>query len=102
MINNQEIILFNKLKEGDKSAFNEIFRMYYKPLCRYCFQFVYDKDTTEEIIQEFFIRLWEQAQSIVIEKSLVAYLYVSVENQITKAFHKLREILKPLFEQLLT
>lgn len=75
-----DIRLFNQLKGGVKTAFDEIFRMYYEPLCRYCFQFVYDKDTTEEIVQEFFVRLWEQRKTIVIEKSFVAYLYVAVKN----------------------
>lgn len=76
----KNIILFNQIKKGSKAAFDEFFRMNYKPLCRYCFQFVKDKDTTEEVVQEFFVRLWEQREGIAIQKSLMAYLYVSVKN----------------------
>ena len=76
----KDIALFNQLKQGNKAAFDELFRLYYKPLCRYCFQFVKDKDSTEEVVQEFFVRLWEQREGIAIQKSLMAYLYVSVKN----------------------
>ncbi|MBN1187710.1 MAG: RNA polymerase sigma-70 factor [Bacteroidales bacterium] len=76
----KDILLFNQLKKGSKAAFDELFRVYYKPLCRYCYQYVKDKDTTDEVVQEFFVRLWEQKETIAIQKSLMAYLYVSVKN----------------------
>lgn len=64
-----------------KAEFETIFRMYYSNLCAYANKFVYDVDTSEEIVQEVFFQLWKQREEIGISTSLKSYLYRSVRNR---------------------
>lgn len=68
------------LKEGDKKVFDDIFRAYYAPLCRYCNRIVYDDLIAEEIVQDLFCKLWIKRDELEIETSLKAYLYRAVLN----------------------
>jgi len=66
---------------GDLSgAFELLFREYYGPLVAYAFRFTGNLDTAREIVQDFFVRLYERQNALTIESSLRAYLYRSVYN----------------------
>lgn len=73
--------LFKQIKKGNKKAFDEVFRKYYTQLVRFCFGYVCDEQTAEEMVQDVFVKVWENARKIDIETSLLAYLYRSVRNQ---------------------
>ncbi len=79
MIENQDKII-EGLKSGDKLIFEEIYREYYMPLCYYCLRYVDDIEDSEEIIQDLFLKLWDKRKELVINSSLKAYLYRSVQN----------------------
>jgi RNA polymerase sigma-70 factor (ECF subfamily) len=72
---------FLKLKQGDKDAFDFIFREYYQRLIWFALKFIHDKDKAEEFVQAVFVKLWEERKEIVITTSLKAYLYKSVQNK---------------------
>ena len=74
-------LLFSLVKQDNKSAFDTLFRKYYIRLCRFAYNFLPSKPMAEEIVQEVFVRLWEQRQQISINTSFLAYLYTSVRNQ---------------------
>lgn len=76
-----EIILIEKLKNDDKSAFTVIFTAYYKDLVRFSFSFTKNSDVSEGIVQEAFLKLWEDRSSLVIHNSLKSYLLKSVQNR---------------------
>lgn len=84
-----QLNLIIRLKRGDKAAFEEIYRLYSRRLYLKVFKMVKDKDVTDEIIQELFIKLWEHHQSINEEKSFQSYLYVIAQNQVYDYFRKL-------------
>ncbi|MEQ8336608.1 MAG: RNA polymerase sigma-70 factor [Cyclobacteriaceae bacterium] len=76
-----DIFLFNKVKNGDTVAFEEIFRRYYNDLARYCFTLVRDETIAEEITQEVYIYLWEKKDNIEISSSLKSYLFSAIRNK---------------------
>lgn len=76
----KDIFLFQKVTQGQKDAFDSLFRKYYQPLCRFSNLFINDGDEAEEAVQATFITLWENRTSIKIEKSVKAYLYQIVRN----------------------
>lgn len=76
-----EGILLNKLKSGDTSAFTVIFTKYYKSLVTFSFSFTRDSDLAEEIVQEVFLRLWENREQLAIKSSLKSFLLKSVQNK---------------------
>jgi RNA polymerase sigma-70 factor, Bacteroides expansion family 1 len=75
-----ENVLLKKFKEGDKSAFSSIFLTYYKDLVMFASTITKDSDTSEEIVQNVFVKLWEDRESISITTSLKSYLLKTVQN----------------------
>jgi RNA polymerase sigma-70 factor (ECF subfamily) len=73
--------LFLLVKQNDKAAFDNIFKKYYIQLCRFAYRFLFSQQLAEEIVQDVFVRLWQQKDQINISNSLLAYLYTSVRNQ---------------------
>ncbi|MBN2485394.1 MAG: RNA polymerase sigma-70 factor [Bacteroidales bacterium] len=74
-------LLFSKISKGDKNAFDVLFRKYYTQLVRFSMGYLHDGPASEEIVQDVFVRIWENAPRIEIETSVLAYLYRSVRNQ---------------------
>lgn len=76
-----ELILLEKLKNNDKSAFTIIFTNYYKDLVRFSIRFTKNYDASEEIVQTMFVNLWEERSELVLHTSLKSYLLKSVQNR---------------------
>lgn len=72
-------ILLKKVRAKDKVAFDELFRLYYSPLCRFSNNIVHDKTIAEEIVQEFFISMWEQTPMVT--DSVKSYFFRSIYNR---------------------
>jgi RNA polymerase sigma-70 factor (ECF subfamily) len=77
---NQDIVeLFAK---GDRLAFDALFRMHYRDLCRYAMFLSLSADDAEDLVQDIFFRLWEGRQNIKFETSPKSYLFTSVKNRV--------------------
>ncbi len=76
----EEQDLFSSLKAGEERAFEKLFRNYYAPLCYYASKILQNDGAAEEIVQDFFVRLWEKRADIEIETSLKNYFFRSVKN----------------------
>lgn len=68
------------LKQGDSKSFELLFEKYYYKLCNYAMVFLKSKDLAEEIVQETFIKFWENRDKIEISSSFRAYIYKSIYN----------------------
>jgi RNA polymerase sigma-70 factor, ECF subfamily len=80
IISPYEKILLENIKNNDKASFSVIFTRYYKDLVTFSFGMVRNLSTAEEIVQDVFIKLWENRASLVIDRSLKSYLLKSVQN----------------------
>lgn len=69
--------LLSALNDGDKDAFDSLFKKYYAMLCTYGCRFV-SLPEAEEITQNLMISLWEKKDSIIITSSLKQYLFRSI------------------------
>ncbi len=76
----EEKILFDKLKEDDIEAFEILFHRYYGYLCLFANKFLNDPINAEEIVQDFFVRLWEKREKLNIDTSVKNYFFRSVKN----------------------
>ncbi|WP_163325248.1 RNA polymerase sigma-70 factor [Draconibacterium mangrovi] len=86
---NLESILFRKIKEGDYSAFNELFSKYYQPLFLFARKFV-EEDLAKDFVQDCFYELWKNRKRIELKTTLSAYLFSIVKNRCYKYFEKER------------
>ncbi len=68
------------LKEGDIKIFEEIYRLYYAPLCFYCTRYVGDLEEAKEIVQGLFLKIWIKRNELEINTSVKSYLYRAVQN----------------------
>ena len=57
-----------------------MFVEYYRPLTVFAVYYVKDLDTAREIVQDFFVRLWESGRDLSIHNSVKGYLYQSIKN----------------------
>jgi RNA polymerase sigma-70 factor, ECF subfamily len=72
--------LFEEVRQGNKQSFELLFKQFYAPLCLFAHQFVADRDECEEIVQSFFLKLWEKREFLEISTSVKSYLFGSVKN----------------------
>lgn len=80
-MNNSLNQLTQDLQRGNRQLFNQLFSDYYVNLCRFAYTYINDDDISEEIVQEVFISLWEQRESLNINTSIRSFLYTSVKNR---------------------
>jgi len=79
MSSDSEII--GRIRKGDKQEFEKLFRSSYVSLVRYARSIIKDHDAGEEIVQDLFLRLWQDREKIKIESSLNGYLFRAVHNR---------------------
>ena len=79
MIRDNEII--RRIRQSDEGQFESLFRSSYVSLVRYAQTIIRDHDTAEEIVQDLFVKLWQDRQKLKIESSLNGYLFRSVHNR---------------------
>lgn len=75
-----DLVVFKKIKEGDITTFEKIFRQYYTPLYLYAFSITGRKDVSEEAVQDVFYNIWKERENIQILRSVKNYLYGAVRN----------------------
>ncbi|MFR5656526.1 RNA polymerase sigma-70 factor [Butyricimonas paravirosa] len=69
------------LKCGDKGGLELLFRHFYRPLVMYALKFVFFQEEAEDIVQEVFVKFWEQRKFDQVNHFLRSYLYQSVKNR---------------------
>ncbi len=79
MIENSDNTI-ERLKGGDRTVFEELYREYYIRLCYYCVKYVERIEDAEEIVQEIFVKLWDKHDELEINSSISAYLHRAVQN----------------------
>ncbi len=77
---NADQVLIDAIRQGDKSAFEAVFKQYYRTLCEYAFTIVKDSDDARDTVQSVFLKIWERRQELIITLTLKAYLYRAVHN----------------------
>lgn len=80
-------ILVENLTEGDRNAFELIFKRYYAPLIAYCKQFV-ALDDAQEHTQDIMLWLWNNRENLYFSTSLKSYLFTAVRNRCLTAIKK--------------
>lgn len=72
--------LLSELQQGRESAFDFIFRKYYKALCAQANGYVHDTDLAQSLVQDCFIKFWEHRSQAGQIESLPGYLSFMVRN----------------------
>ncbi|MDN5202428.1 RNA polymerase sigma-70 factor [Fulvivirgaceae bacterium BMA10] len=73
-------IALEKLRRGDEASFKSLFDEFYLPLVKFANSYLFNWHEAEDVVQSVFIKIWEKANVLTIEKSFDAYLYMAVKN----------------------
>ncbi|WP_286705846.1 RNA polymerase sigma factor [Flavobacterium sp. 38-13] len=80
--------LLRRLKSGDHNAFEKIFHRYKSKMAQNAVRVLRSSALSQDLVQELFIRLWEQRSKIDTDKTLGAYLYKIASNLAHDYFRK--------------
>ncbi|MBN1999867.1 RNA polymerase sigma-70 factor [candidate division KSB1 bacterium] len=83
--------LIRALRESDLQAFRAVYDQYYESLYRFAFSRLRSPDSARDVLQDVFLRLWQQRHRLNPEKSMKAYLFQIAYHRIVD---RLREISK--------
>ncbi|MDR1505071.1 MAG: sigma-70 family RNA polymerase sigma factor [Prevotella sp.] len=86
---NMDTKLLYALKQGNKSAFETVFRKYNAKIYHFVENTLYNKTLAEDVTQNVFLAVWEHRQEIVPERNFSAYLYVIAKNMIFRETEKM-------------
>lgn len=75
-----DIALFQKIRENNRPALNTLFTTYYTSLCGFAFSYLKNQEEAEECVADVFYNLWKNRHQIQVDRSLKAYLYISVKH----------------------
>jgi len=74
-------ILLNELKQGDKSAYEAVFKKYYKTLVTKAYFILEDEMEAEDLTQNLFVNMWQKSHFLSINTSIRAYLFRAIHNE---------------------
>ena len=72
--------LKKRIAESDQQAFRVLFDSYSSKLTEFAFSMVKLRDAATEIVDEVFVRIWQQKQRIASIQNLKVYLYTATKN----------------------
>lgn len=83
-----DVTLLQQLQQGDASAFSNLYNNHSKTLYRKILWMVNDEEIAKELLQDLFLKLWENRSKIDISKSFRSYLYTIAVNLVYDYFRK--------------
>lgn len=82
--NDTEVIL--RLKNSDFGSFDLLFDKYSKRLYRFALGYLKSREDAEELVQDVFLKVWENRSSLDETKSFNSYLFTIAKNAILNHF----------------
>lgn len=77
-----DLQLFGAVRKGDRSAFEQLFQKYYTDLCHYAWTYLDEKSETEDAVQDVFIYIWNNRETIRLQESFRGYLFSAVKHRV--------------------
>ncbi|HEY4324325.1 MAG TPA: RNA polymerase sigma-70 factor [Mucilaginibacter sp.] len=76
------------LKNGDQTAFTEIYNRYAESLAGFAASKLYSLDDARDILHDLFVKLWENRDQLNITSNLQSYLYAIIRHRIVDKIRK--------------
>lgn len=83
-----DVDILKQLKLGNATSYKELFDLYYMPLSIYALKFCDSFELAEDIVQELFVKLWDEKIYMKLEGAISPYLFKSVKNNTLQAMKK--------------
>ncbi len=66
--------------ERDGQALRDLFEAHFEELCRFAYRYVGSAEEARDVVQEVFLRVWQQRSRLKLHQALRTYLYTLVRN----------------------
>lgn len=71
---------FAAIKAHDTDAFAQLFHRYYGLLGQFAMSYLSDPEEARDLVQQVFVKVWEQRERLPEDLQIKSYLYTSVRN----------------------
>lgn len=85
---NSDYELVEKLRKGNVEAFDHIFNKYSDRLFGFVLSYLKSKEETEGLVQNVFLKIWENRKMLKKESSLKSYLFTIAYHEMCQVFRK--------------
>lgn len=75
-------------QHGLDQVFKALFAREYERLCRYAYTYLQDEHIAEDVVQETFIKIWEQKKELIGSPDIKFYLITAVRNNCITVIRK--------------
>ena len=91
MTDSDHIQLLLAFQNGNVSAFEKVFKLFYKPLRLQAFLILKNEEDAEDQVQQLFLDIWNRHLYSNVQESVKAYLFTAIRNRcynyLVKATH---------------
>lgn len=77
------------LREGDHSAYTEIYNRFKAPLYIHAYNKIRNTEGAKDLVQELFVSLWNNRETLNLGDHLSSYLYTAVRNRVFRTISRL-------------
>jgi RNA polymerase sigma-70 factor (family 1) len=84
--------ILKEFKNGNHAAFEKIFERYSKQLFQFSLSYLKSEEVAEDIVQEVFIKIWNNRKEIKTDTSFQSYLFTITLNSVRKYFNQLSRL----------
>lgn len=88
MVSEDGFQLLERIRHGDRNAFEEIYQRHYQELCRFAMFILHDYEQAEEVVDDVMFYLWDHREDLSI-MSLRSWLLKAVRNRSINALNSL-------------
>jgi len=81
-------LLWKNIQNGNKEAFNQLFKLYYSNLKAYGIKIAADESTAQEAIQLLFVKIWDKRTSLNKVTNVKSYLISAYRRQLLDLIEK--------------
>lgn len=93
-----DVELVDLLRSGDHGAFTALYNKYAQELAEVLYRYIKDEELLENALQNVFMKLWEDRESLVEMSNVKGYLYRSVKNNIINTIKRNVNGMKKAYE----
>ena len=76
--------LWERVKDGDRQAFSELYSLYIRDLLRYGYRINLNQEQVQDAAQDIFVNIWNQRARLRPVQSVRFYLYRSLRNRLIR------------------
>ncbi|PTS92901.1 RNA polymerase sigma-70 factor [Pedobacter sp. HMWF019] len=82
--------LLEDIGKGYETAFQYLFDRHWNTLYTFVYRLIKDEDQTKDILQNIFLEIWNKKEILLIEESILPYLYKIAKNDVMSLFRRNR------------